>query len=60
MKKLIVCLLVGLVGGYVWGYTEGHNRMDNVAVRALNKFGVASIKAAEKTRQARVEEAAKP
>ena len=60
MKKLILCLLIGLIGGYVWGYTEGHNRMDNVAVRALNKFGVATIKAAENARQARVEEAAKP
>jgi hypothetical protein len=60
MKKLILCLLVGLIGGYVWGYTEGHSRMDNVAVRALNKFGVASIKAAENAREARVQEAAKP
>ena len=60
MKKIILCLLIGLVAGYVWGYYEGHSRMDNVAVRALNKFGVATIKAAENARQARVEEAAKP
>jgi hypothetical protein len=60
MKKLIICLMLGLIGGYVWGYTEGHNRMDNVAVRALNKFGVAKIKAAENSRQARVEEAGRP
>jgi hypothetical protein len=60
MKKLIVCLLMGVIGGYVWGYTEGHARKDNVAIRALNSFGVAKIRAAENTRQARVEEAGRP
>jgi hypothetical protein len=60
MKKIIFCLLIGLVGGYVWGYSEGHSRMDNVAIRVLNAFGASKIKAAENARQARVEEAGRP
>jgi len=60
MKKLLVCLLLGLGVGYVWGFGEGSRGQSNVAVRVLNKFGVAKLKEAERVRQARTEEAARP
>ena len=60
ITKVIVLALVCLTAGYVWGFGEGSQGQKNVAVRVLNSFGVAKIKAAEEARQARTEEAARP
>jgi len=60
ITKVIVLAVLCIAGGYVWGFGEGSHGKLNVAVRMLNKFGVASIKAAEQARQARAEEAARP
>ena len=60
ITKVIVLALVCLTAGYVWGFGEGSQGRKNVAVRVLNSFGVAKIKAAEEARQARTEEAARP
>jgi hypothetical protein len=60
MKKLLLCLVLGVSAGYVWGFGEGRDRMPNVAVRVLNKFGVAKMKAAGEARQARTDEASRP
>ena len=60
MKPLIVGLLLGLAVGYWQGFGDGKTGRDNVAVRALNAFGVSKIKAAEESRAERVREAARP
>ena len=60
MKPLIVGLLLGLAVGYWQGFGDGKTGRDNVAVRALNAFGVSKIKAAEESRAERVQEAARP
>jgi len=60
MKPLIVGLLLGLAVGYWQGFGDGKTGRDNVAVRALNAFGVAKIKAAEESRARSQDEAARP
>lgn len=60
MKKVLVALLLGLGVGYTWGFGEGSHGQSNVAVRVLNKFGVATLKEAERIRTERTEEASRP
>ncbi|HKO16961.1 MAG TPA: hypothetical protein VJU87_12030 [Gemmatimonadaceae bacterium] len=60
MKPLLVGLLLGLAVGYWQGFGDGKSGRDNVAVRALNAFGVSKVKAAEEAREKRVEDAATP
>jgi hypothetical protein len=60
MKPLIVGLLLGLAIGYWQGFGDGKTGRDNVAVRALNAFGVSKIKAAEDARARGVDEASRP
>jgi hypothetical protein len=60
MKPLIVGLLLGLAVGYWQGFGDGRTGRDNIAVRTLNAFGVAKIKAAGEARRRTAEEAARP
>jgi len=60
ITKVLVLAIICLTAGYVWGFGEGSQGKHNVAVRVLNKFGVAKIRAAEEARQARAEEASRP
>jgi hypothetical protein len=60
MKPLIVGVLLGLAIGYWQGFGDGRTGRDNVAVRALNAFGVSKIKAAEESRARSRDEAARP
>lgn len=60
MKKLLLGLILGLAAGYTWGFGEARDGQANVALRALNKFGVATVKATHQARQAQAEEAARP
>ena len=60
MKPLIVGVLLGLAIGYWQGFGDGRRGRDNIAVRALNAFGVSKIKAAEDSRAERVREASRP
>jgi hypothetical protein len=60
MKPLIVGLLLGLAIGYWQGFGDGKTGRDNVAVRALNAFGVSKIKAAEDARARSADEASRP
>ena len=60
MKPLIVGVLLGLAIGYWQGFGDARHGRDNIAVRALNAFGVSKIKAAEDSRAERVREASRP
>ena len=60
MKPLFVGLLIGLGVGYWQGYGDARDGRSNIAVRTLNKFGVAKIRAAEDARERKVEEASRP
>ena len=60
MKPLIAGLLLGMAVGYWQGFGDGRTGRDNVAVRALNAFGLARIKAAGEARTRRAEDAARP
>jgi hypothetical protein len=60
MKPLLFGLVLGLAVGYWQGWGDGKSGRDNVAVRALNAFGVSKIKAAEESRARSREEAARP
>ena len=60
MKPLIVGLLLGLAVGYWQGFGDGRHGKDNVAVRALNAFGVSKIRAAEESRERTRDEASRP
>lgn len=60
MKPLIFGLLLGLAVGYWQGFGDGKTGRDNVAVRALNAFGVSKIRAAEESRAKSQDEASRP
>ena len=60
MKPLIVGLLLGLAVGYWQGFGDGRTGRDNVAIRALNAFGVGKIKAAQDRRARTAEDASRP
>jgi hypothetical protein len=44
MKTLILGLIVGLAAGYVWGFGDAAAGRPHVAQRAVNKFGVETVK----------------
>lgn len=60
MKPLLFGLVLGLAVGYWQGFGDGKSGRDNVAVRALNAFGVSKIRAAEESRAKSREEASQP
>jgi hypothetical protein len=60
MKPLIVGLLLGLAVGYWQGFGDAKTGRDNVAVRALNAFGVSKIRAAEESQARSRDEASRP
>jgi len=60
MKPLLFGLVLGLAVGYWQGWGDGKSGRDNVAVRALNAFGVSKIKAAEESRARSRDEASRP
>jgi hypothetical protein len=60
MKPLIVGLLLGLAVGYWQGFGDARHGKDNVAVRALNAFGVSKIRAAGESRERARDEASRP
>jgi hypothetical protein len=60
MKPLILGLVLGLAVGYWQGFGDGRTGRDNIAVRTLNKFGAAKLKAAQDERARKTEDAARP
>jgi hypothetical protein len=60
MKAIIIGLLIGLSVGYWQGYSDAKIGRPNIAVRTLNSFGVAKIKAAQDAAEKRTEEASRP
>ena len=60
MKAIIIGLLIGLSVGYWQGYSDAKIGRHNIAVRTLNSFGVAKIKAAQDAAEKRTEEASRP
>jgi hypothetical protein len=60
MKPLIMGLLLGLAVGYWQGFGDARRGRDNIAVRALNSFGVARIRAAQDSRARTTEDASRP
>lgn len=60
MKPLILGLMLGLAVGYWQGFGDGRSGRDNIAVRTLNKFGAAKLKAAQDERARKTEDAARP
>ena len=60
MKPLILGLVLGLSVGYWQGFGDGKAGKDNIAVRTLNRFGAAKLKAAQADRARKTEDAARP
>ena len=60
MKPLLLGLTLGLAVGYWQGFGDGRTGKDNIAVRTLNKFGAAKLKAAQDERAKKTEDAARP
>ena len=60
MKPLLLGLVLGLAVGYWQGFGDGKTGRDNIAVRALNKFGAAKMRAARDARARTTEDAGRP
>jgi len=60
MKPLLLGLTLGLAVGYWQGFGDGRTGRDNIAVRTLNKFGAAKLRAAQDERAKKAEDAARP
>jgi hypothetical protein len=60
MKAILIGLLLGLCVGYWQGYGDAKDHRPNIAIRTLNAFGVAKIKAAQDAAEKRTEEASRP
>ena len=60
MKRLIAALLFGLAVGYRYGYGDAHEGRESVFNRALDKFGASKVRAAQRERDRRVDEASRP
>jgi hypothetical protein len=57
MKTLILGLIVGLAVGYFWGFGDAAAGKPSVAQRTLNKFGVATVKRANRRTEAALDSA---
>jgi hypothetical protein len=55
VKTLLLGLIVGLAFGYFWGYGEAAAGRPNVARRALNMFGVATVERTHRRMEAAID-----
>jgi hypothetical protein len=60
MKRVILALIIGVAVGYKWGFGEGTDGRPSIVERTLDRFGTSKVKAAQETRQRRVDEASRP
>jgi hypothetical protein len=60
MKKVLVAVILGVAAGYHWGYGEGVAGQPSIVARTLDRFGTSKIKAANRAREERIQEASKP